>query len=731
MGECIICGTSTEGHVCETHQEDVAFEFRGNRPGQLKPGRFYRGTVDGYAEFGVFVDLSDRVTGLLHRSKLDKRLESLDWEVGDDVYVQVTNIRDNGDVDLGWSIRQSERDFRGFLIQDPDGGDQLAEPEDESGNATESAPEPEPEPEPEPAVEVEPERGTKTPTEGVDDEEQEAEAEPEAEPAAEAGGEPETEAEPEPDPEPETEPEPEVETETDSEPESEPEPTADDVASEDVSRVAVDELRERVGEDVRIEGEIVSVRQTSGPTVFELRDETGVVDCAAFVEAGVRAYPEVEVGDIVRLVGEIRVRRDELQVETEALAVLEDEEREEVADRMEEALDAAADPGEIAPIAEDEAVDAVVESAREAGSTIRRAVKESRPIVVRHSADTDGYVAGAAIERAVLPLVREEHAGSDAVYHYFDRRPLEGTVYDLDDATNDVTRMLGDRERHDEKIPLFVFAGAGGTRDSLDGLELLGVYGADRIVVDGTPVEDEVADLAESVVATEETRTAGTVAATLAAGINPEVREDLGHLPAITYWDDVPEAYAEAAEAAGVDEEAATRLREAIALEAYYQSYEDKRELIIDLLFEQQHGLAEQVSTQFRTKLDAEMDTALANLETREAGGVEFTVLDTDSYTHRFDFPPTGLLLDELHRREDSDATVTVGVGRDELVVRAGDDVDLRAVADRVAEAVPEGGVSARGTREGVVEFLAGERDAVVDAVLEEVAAELSAAPAA
>jgi RecJ-like exonuclease len=687
MGECIICGTSTEGHVCETHQEDVAFEFRGNRPGQLKPGRFYRGTVDGYAEFGVFVDLSDRVTGLLHRSKLDKRLESLDWEVGDSVYVQVTNIRDNGDVDLGWSIRQSERDFRGVLVQDPE-GDKLAEEEaDESGNGHETETETAPEPELEPAVE--------------------------------------------PEPDAESEPEPVTDTEPEPEPESEPETGADDVADEEVTRVPVEDLREFVGEDVRIEGEIVSVRQTSGPTVFELRDETGVVDCAAFVEAGVRAYPDVEVGDIVRLVGEIRVRRDELQVETEALAVLAEEERETVTKRMQEALDAAADPGEVEPIAEDEAVAAITESAREAGRTIRRAVKESRPIVVRHSADTDGYVAGAAIERAVLPLVREEHAGSDAVYHYFDRRPLEGTVYDLDDATNDVTRMLGDRERHDEKIPLFVFAGAGGTRDSLDGHELLGVYGADRVVVDGTPVESEVADLVETGVATAERRTAGTVAATLAAGINSDVRDDLGHLPAVTYWDDLPEAYAEAAEAAGVDAEAATRLREAIALEAYYQSYEDKRELIIDLLFDQQHGLAEQVSTQFRTKLKAEMDTALANLETREAGGVEFTVLDTDSYTHRFDFPPTGLLLDELHRRDGQGTAVTIGVGRDELQVRTSEDVDLRAVVDRVADAVPQAGVSARGTREGVVEFLAGERDAVVDAVIEEVAAELSAAPAA
>jgi RecJ-like exonuclease len=338
-------------------------------------------------------------------------------------------------------------------------------------------------------------------------------------------------------------------------------------------------------------------------------------------------------------------------------------------------------------------------------------------------------VAGAAIERAVLPLVREEHNGSDAVYHYFDRRPLEGTVYDLDDATKDVTRMLGDRERHDEKLPLFIFAGAGGTQDSTDGLELLSVYGANQVIIDGTPAESEVIDHVDTVVATEEHRTAGTVAATVAAGINPEVRDDLGHLPAVTYWDALPATYAEAAEAAGVDDEAITRLREAIALEAYYQSYEDKRELIIDLLFEQQHGLAEQVSTQFRTKLEAEMETATANLERHEAGGVTFDILDTDSYTHRFDFPPTGLLLDELDRQKTEAGTVTIGLGRDELRLRFSGDVDLRAVVDRVDQTVPTGGVSAGGTREGVVDFLAGKRDAVLSAVMEEVAAELSSAP--
>jgi len=60
------------------------------------------------------------VTGLLHRSELDRRLDSLGWEPGDEVFVQVKGVRDNGNIDLAWSIRQADREFRGVLVQDGD-----------------------------------------------------------------------------------------------------------------------------------------------------------------------------------------------------------------------------------------------------------------------------------------------------------------------------------------------------------------------------------------------------------------------------------------------------------------------------------------------------------------------------------------------------------------------------------------------------------------------------------
>jgi len=711
MGSCIICGTSVEGHICDTHQQDVVFEFRGSRADQLTPGRFYRGTVDGYAEFGVFVDIGDRVTGLLHRSELDQRLESLDWKPGDSVYVQVQNIRDNGNVDLGWSIRQSERDFRGTLIDDPEEDHALLkeEVEDDDGGDDGGTDDSDDEPVRHRVGGV-PEgssgnRRTAGDTGGAATTDESSDeggsksgraAEQSGASEAESGG------------------------------------GRGAVGSScSTTALSIAELSENVGGIARIEGEVVDIRQTSGPTVFELRDETGAVDCAAFEEAGVRAYPEVETGDVVRLDGEVRERRGELQVETEALVVLEAEEREAVTQRMADALTERARPDDVEPLAEDPAVEAVLGDVREAATAIRRAVLEDRPVIVRHNATADGYVAGVAIERATLPLIREQHGGADAEYHYFDRRPLEDGVYDMGDATKDVTGMLDNRERHDERIPLFVFAATGATRESIDGFDLLSVYGAERVVVDAIEADAEVADVVDTFVSpslseSDGATTASALAATVAAHVNDVVRADLQHLPAVSFWEDTPQPYLDIAADAGYDAEDVREIREAIALEAFYQSYEDKRELITDLLFpedESERGLAGHVSEQFRTKLHAEIETAEANMEFREVDGVDVAVLDTEAYTHRYEFPPKNLLVDELCRRHRDEVSLVVGLASDELFVRSETPLDVHELAETAAEWVPEAGLTARSARDGRLEFLSGERDAVLDAV-RDVAAE-------
>ncbi|EMA02034.1 RecJ-like exonuclease, contains DnaJ-type Zn finger domain [Haloarcula vallismortis] len=722
MGSCIICGKSVEGRICDLHEEDALFEFRGSRADQLSVDRYYRGSVDGFAEFGVFVDIGDSVTGLLHRSELDQRLDSLDWEPGDAVYVQVKNVRDNGNVDLGWSIRQSEREFRGVLVDDPEiGHSVLLENEDNEDDEEDD--------------EVEPESTADESTSQSDDEsstdDDSTASQSESESTASAGA---------------------VSRASDADrvegtaavggndsgssaaavTDSDDTEEADESQAETVA-AAIGDLDDHVGADVRLEGEVVGIRQTSGPTVFELQDETGTVDCAAFVEAGVRAYPEVEEDDYVRLEGEVRERRGELQVETEALDVLEAEEREAVEQRLADALDDEARPDTVEPLADDTAVAALSEDLVEAATQIRKAVLTDRPVIVRHANTADGYLAGSALERAALPLVTEQHRRADAKYHYFDRRPIEGGVYDMDDATKDTTTMLDNRERHEEKLPLFVFVAAGGTRESLDGFDLLNVYGAPSVVIDDIDVDGAVVDTVDAVVSpsadsvSETTSTA--LAANVAAHVNEDVRDDLQHLPAVSFWEDIPEPYVDAASEAGYDETAVSELREAVALEAHYQSYEDKRELITDLVFgddeEDVGGLAGHIAEQFREKVDEEVSTARANLDHRTVDDVDIAVLDTDAFTHQYEFPPESLLLDELHRdvRDESDAVL--GISTDTMYVRANGDLDLHELVSEVSERVPEGGVATRSVREGTIRYLAGERPAVLEATLDVLADEL------
>ena len=719
MGSCIICGTSVEGRICDLHEEDALFEFRGNSADQLNIGRYYRGTVDGFAEFGVFVDIGDSVTGLLHRSELDQRLDSLDWDAGDEVYVQVKNVRDNGNVDLGWSIRQAEREFRGVLVDDPDVGHStlLDDEDDSSGNADGDGADAQ-----SPETPVETDTGTsdatteesESPSAGAVSQTGEADR------VSDAGGTVGTTEAVEADADEAgegsaTAAEADADTAAKAEPDVEPE------------MVPVGTLEDHVGETVRLEGEIVGVRQTSGPTVFALDDSTGTVDCAAFVEAGVRAYPEAEENDFARLDGEVRRRRGELQVETDSLTVLADEERDEVEERLAQALDDEARPDAVDPLTDDETITALSAELVDAATEIRKAVLTERPVIVRHANTADGYLAGSALERAALPLVADQHRREDAQYHYFDRRPLEGGVYDMDDATKDTSMMLDNRERHDEELPLFVFVAAGGTRESLDGFDLLNVYGAPTVVVDDIDVDGAVTDAVDAVVsptlADAPGTTATAIAANLAAHVNEDIREDLRHLPAVSFWEDAPESYLELAAEAGYDGDSVAQLREAVALEAHYQSYEDKRELITDLVFGDDEsdvgGLAGHIAEQFREKVDDEVSTAKANLDYRTANDAEIAVLDTDAFSHQYEFPPETLLLDELHRNVRDEVDAVVGLATDTLYVRTDADIDLHELVADIDEAVPEGGVTTQSVREGSIRYLAGEQSAVLDATLD------------
>lgn len=619
------------------HDEDVLFEFHGSDPDDLTPGRFYTGVVDGFAEFGVFVTLGDDVTGLLHHSKLDRRLESLDWEVGDDVIVQVDGVRDNGNIDLAWSIRQSPKEFRGHDVDPPEAREDT-------------------EPEPSPVVEA--------------------------------------------DPEPEQTREP---SETEA-----VQPTTAAIARESIS-----DLADLVAERIRIEGRITDIRQTSGPTIFSIADETGSVECAAFESAGERAYPDVGEDDVVRVIGVVERHRGEIQIETELLEVLSEEEAAEVRHRLESAAKERARPDDTSHLLVDPVVADLTDDFVSTATRLREGILAGERILIRHPATADGTIAGAALEHALFSFHRDEGTALNGD-RILERRPMSESWYEMGDA------MFDRGGSYDDKPPLVVLVGAGSSEQDRAALQFLNLYDIPVVVIDAferANLDDSSVDA--SAISRSATN-AAVISAHVAGMIDADAREAISPLPAISYRESPPDRYAELAVDHGLDTDDVRERHEAIALTAYYQRYDDKRELINDLLFDPDAAaLAAHVATQYREKVEIATQTARENCDRITAGTKTITILDADAHSHRFDFPSRPVLTAELLRaeRNTGQADLVVVIGEDECYLAGDFDPGLNELSTELAAQVTDSGVRALRDR---LTFLAGKRDAIKESLVTE-----------
>ena len=61
----------------------------------IEEGNVYQGKVQGFATFGMFVQLNDRIKGLVHKSNM-----KAEHKERDSILVRVRQIRPNGNIDL-------------------------------------------------------------------------------------------------------------------------------------------------------------------------------------------------------------------------------------------------------------------------------------------------------------------------------------------------------------------------------------------------------------------------------------------------------------------------------------------------------------------------------------------------------------------------------------------------------------------------------------------------------
>ena len=526
-------------------------------------GANYHAVVNGVVEYGIFVDISDEVSGLVHESNLDRS-----YEVDDRLTVSLEEVRENGD--LAFDV------FRASTYQ----------------------------------------------TVVVDHD-------PEITPIADLG----------------------------------------------------------VGDDVHVEGQVAQIKQTGGPTVFRVADETGIVSATAFREAGVRAFPAMDLDDVVRIGGSVESHEGALQIEVDWMARL----------------------------------------------------------------DGDGMCASVPVQLALSNFIESVHDDEDASRHLIKRLPSKAPYYEMEDVTRDLNFALEGQSRHGQRLPFLLMLDNGSTEEDVPAYENLAHYDMPIAVVDHhhpdpEAVEDLLAAHVNPYLYDEDYRiTTGMMCVELARMIDPDVTDDLRHVPAVAGLADrskaeVMEEFIALAESEGYDRTRLLDVGEALDYAAHWLRYNDGQSLVNDVLNvgcddEDRHReLVDFLATRAERDVERQMDAAASHLEhERLDSGAHLYTVDLDEWAHRFTYPAPGKTTGKLHDRqvtEHGEPVITIGYGPDFAVLRSdGVRLDIPRMVSELNEEVVGGGVSGGGHLVvGSIKFVKGMREDVIDRLVDKMAdAELDA----
>jgi archaea-specific RecJ-like exonuclease len=502
------------------------------------------------------------------------------------------------------------------------------------------------------------------------------------------------------------------------------------------------ELSKQMGKLVCIKGEIIQVKQTGGPTIFTVADDSGLVSSAAFERAGVRAYPEIDSEMMVRVIGEVSQRNNQIQIEIRSMKQLWGGEAAKVKDQIEKAIDKRAEPSYPGLLVESEVMTRLKPAMMGVAKEIRRAIFKSKPIVLRHHADADGITAAVALETAILPLIKEI-GGQDAEYYNYRRAPSKAPFYELEDVTKDLSYALEDETRHGQKMPLVILADNGSTEEDVPAMKQAQVYGLEMLVVDHHhphEIVDQylIAHVNPAHAGGDFGITTGMLATEIARMIYPGIESKIKHFPAVSAVGDRSEA-PEAERYLKLVEDKFKRddlqkIALALDYEAFWLRFNEGRGLINDILclgrLDRHQRIVELLCQQAGVMIDEQLRATMGNVKsTKLPNGIIMNVLDVENFAHKFTFPPPGKTSGEVHDRLcqkfAGKPVVTIGYGPDFAVLRSrGVKMNIPQMVRELMEEIPNGGVSGGGHLVvGSIKFVGGMRKDVLAKLAEKISA--------
>ena len=472
--------------------------------------------------------------------------------------------------------------------------------------------------------------------------------------------------------------------------------------SKEAPSVSISELENFIGKMVGLKGKITHIRQTGGPTIFTILDETGSVNAAAF-EGGDRAYPEIGVDEIVEIIGIVKRRDTKIQIEVLEMERLLGEEAYKIQKRIQEELEKRSEPVFTSFLIESEVLEKLKDEMFRVAKEIKKAIFESRPIIIRHHWDADGTCGGVALEKALIELVEKVHADSEAKYYLVKRRVSRAPFYELEDVVRDIDESLEDADRHGDKIPLVVLVDNGSGYEDIPAIQQFLLFGADVITIDHHSPDEEVDKyllyhVNPYKVGGDSNYTSGVLCVEIARMINPDV--DLRNLAAVSVVGDRSEGEVlKYIEISGLKKEELYDIVLALEYEGFYLRFRASSYIMHEILGfgrkDRQKKLVEMLSNYAKEAIEEQVKTAMEDVKIQElSNGIILAALDVENYARRFTFPPPGKLTGEIHDRlkEKYERIVTIGYGPDFAVIRSeGVELDIPKIVKELQDEIVAG----------------------------------------
>lgn len=466
--------------------------------------------------------------------------------------------------------------------------------------------------------------------------------------------------------------------------------------SKDAPLLKISQLDTAIGKMVEIRGKVEHIKLTAGPTIFTLADETGLINAAAF-EAGERAYPEIKAGDVVRVIGIVKRRETKLQIEILEMERLLGKEAFEIEKKIDEELNKKAQPEFKGFLIESEILNRLKDCMFNVAKELRKAVLESRPIIIRHHWDADGVCGGVALEIALMDYVERNHPDPEAKNYLIRRKVSRAPFYELEDVVKDLDDSLEDMEKFGDKIPLVVLVDNGSGIEDIPAIEQFLIFGADVITIDHHFPDEKVDEyllyhVNPYKVGGDSNYTSGILCTEIARMISDL---DLRILAAVSVVGDRAEGEVERyIEISGLSREELYDIGLALEFEGFYLRFRPASKIIHEILGfgrkDRQYRLVKSLSGYAKEAIEAQVKTAMDGVKIQILpNNIALAALDVENYAKKFTFPPPGKLTGEIHDRlkKKYDKLVTIGYGPDFAVIRSeGVNLDIPRIVKELQE---------------------------------------------